>query len=86
MSAERETADVTEARHMPHMWVRIEVGQHRQDPITQSAGGLGRTGGEIVERGFDLTRRCEGIADAHRSYFAQMARTCSSVANSPRAH
>src|SRR5262245_31422173 len=50
-----------------------------------SPRALGRMGGDVVENCAEVGEGWKGVAKPHRPCLAHTARTCSSVANSPRA-
>jgi hypothetical protein len=57
----------------------------RLDTPTNAACILRRTGLDVSGEALKVCKGWSGVAKLHRPYLAQMARTSSSVANSPRA-
>ena len=72
-------------RERPRKRMLRKQGNNLLDPNLHLARPLRRTYGNVVEQFSQFAGSSGGIANPHRPCFAQMARTCSSVANSRRA-
>jgi len=70
-------------RRPPWGWVR-EKGNRGLQPVHDVLRALWRALLDIGENRLKLLGGAARVADLHRPYFAHMARTSSSVANSPR--
>src|SRR5690348_10889295 len=81
----RDAADRRVARAATNMGMQQEEVGDYFDAGVHTSDTLRRLCGDVIEDVTEIGERRDGIAKLHRPCLARTARTCSSVANSPRA-